>query len=138
MSVWAHWEETLSSCTENPWGELALLTEFVLGLEPDRFRLLRLRGDLPDLTSQQTDRLSELIQRRRSGIPVQYLVGRADFYGRSFSVREGVLIPRFDTEILIDTALKHLRDGDSILDLCAGSGCIGFTLGAELHLSKYL
>ena len=135
MSVWADLEEALSSCTENPSGELALLTEAVTGLEPERFRLLRLRGDLPELTPQQTDRLAALIQRRRSGIPVQYLVGRADFYGRSFSVREGVLIPRFDTEILIDTALKHLRDGDSILDLCAGSGCIGFTLGAELSLS---
>ena len=135
MSVWADLEESLSSCTENPSGELALLTEAVTGLEPERFRLLRLRGDLPDLTPQQTDRLAALIQRRRSGIPVQYLVGRADVYGRSFSVREGVLIPRFDTEILIDTALKHLRDGDSILDLCAGSGCIGFTLGAELRLS---
>ena len=135
MSVWADLEESLSSCTENPSGELALLTEAVSGLEPERFRLLRLRGDLPELTPQQTDRLAALIQRRRSGIPVQYLVGRADFYGRSFSVREGVLIPRFDTEILIDTALKHLRDGDSILDLCAGSGCIGFTLGAELSLS---
>lgn len=135
MSVWADLEEALSSCTENPSGELALLTEAVTGLEPERFRLLRLRGDLPDLTPQQTDRLAALIQRRRSGIPVQYLVGRADFYGRSFFVREGVLIPRFDTEILIDTALKYLRDGDSILDLCAGSGCIGFTLGAELRLS---
>ena len=60
MSVWADLEEALSSCTENPSGELALLTEAVTGLEPERFRLLRLRGDLPELTPQQTDRLAAL------------------------------------------------------------------------------
>ncbi len=62
---------------------------------------------------------------------MQYLLGSADFYGRTFAVAPGVLIPRFDTEILVDTALSFLKDGDAVLDLCAGTGCIGLTLGAE-------
>ena len=70
------------------------------------------------------------INSRASGIPVQYVIGSWDFYGESFFVGEGVLIPRPETELLVDFALEYLRDKKNpvILDLCAGSGCIGLTV----------
>lgn len=138
MSIWADLESRLSSVSKNPAGELSLLVESVLGVPSQRFRLLRLTGDLPPCSEEQKENLSRLIDRRCQGEPLQYLLGSADFYGRSFVVASGVLIPRFDTEILVDTALPLLQKGDRILDLCAGSGCIGLTLGLEKSLSVTL
>ena len=69
-----------------------------------------------------------LLERRGEHIPVQYLTGEAWFYGYPFRVNSHVLIPRQDTEILVEEALKLLNPGDHILDLCTGSGCILLTL----------
>ena len=76
------------------------------------------------------NRYFSLIERRLSGEPLQYLIGEWDFYGLTFSVGEGVLIPRADTELIVELALKLYKNSDSIkaLDLCAGSGCIGLAL----------
>jgi len=134
-SFWLELERRLSSVCPDPRQELSVLAESVLDLEPSRFRLLRLTGDLLEPGKEDSDRLCRLVARRCQGEPLQYLTGTADFYGRRFSVRPGVLIPRFDTEILIDTALPMLKEGDRILDLCAGTGCIGLTLGAEKNVS---
>jgi len=128
-------QQRLATVSSDPRRELALLAEYVLAIPPDRFLLLSLTGALPEPTAEQTERLTALTERRCGGEPLQYLLGQADFYGRSFLVRPGVLIPRFDTEILVDTALSFLEEGDSVLDLCAGTGCIGLTLGAERALS---
>lgn len=128
-------EAQLSSICPDPRRELSLLAEFAVGIPADRFLLLWLTDGLPDPSAEEEKNLCSLVDRRVSGEPLQYLLGTADFYGRSFAVRPGVLIPRFDTEILIDTALPLLRDGDRILDLCAGTGCIGLTLGAERNVS---
>lgn len=65
-----------------------------------------------------------LLQRRAEHIPVQYLIGEAWFYGHSFRVNRDVLIPRMDTEILVEEAVKRLEPGMRVLDLCTGSGCI--------------
>lgn len=68
-----------------------------------------------------------LVSRRMSGEPLQYILGEWDFYGITFSVGPGVLIPRQDTELLVDMALSLSKDMQSVelIDLCAGSGCIG-------------
>lgn len=70
--------------------------------------------------------------RRLSGEPLQYVLGEWEFYGLPFYVGVGVLIPRADTETLVEVALRFLKDrGGSkrkTLDLCAGSGCIGIAL----------
>lgn len=70
------------------------------------------------------------IEQRAAGVPVQYVIGSWDFYGESFFVGEGVLIPRPETEILVDFECDFLKDKTNpvVLDLCAGSGCIGLTV----------
>ncbi len=75
----------------------------------------------------------EWIRRRAKHIPLQHLTGVQEFMGLSFAVNEHVLIPRQDTEILVEEVLRHLHDGMSILDMCTGSGCILISL---LHYSN--
>ncbi len=92
-----------------------------------------LLGREAELDEGRRERLAELAARRLRHEPLQYLLGEWDFYGRTFAVGEGVLIPRADTETLVERALDFLkgRPAPTVLDLCAGTGCIGVTLAAE-------
>ncbi len=74
------------------------------------------------------------MERLKRGEPIQYVLGEAEFYGRKFRVCPDVLIPRPETEELVELALQRLqgRQGLRILDLCSGSGCISWTLEMEL------
>ena len=80
----------------------------------------------------QLSRLNDMLRRRVSGEPVQYILGCADFMGLKFRVDGRVLIPRQDTETLVEAALIALGGypAPQVLDLCAGSGCIGLSLGS--------
>ena len=69
-----------------------------------------------------------LVHRRAKHVPLQYITGKAYFMGHTFSVDESVLIPRFDTEVLVEEVGKLLTRGDTILDICTGSGCIAIAL----------
>lgn len=69
-----------------------------------------------------------LLEKRAAHNPLQYLTGHQDFMGLDFQVDERVLIPRQDTEILVEEVLRELHDGMRILDLCTGSGCILLSL----------
>ena len=78
-------------------------------------------------------RLEAMLARRCAGEPVQYILGSADFMGLKFQVSPGVLIPRQDTETLVEAALIALQgagDDPCLLDLCTGSGCIGLSLAS--------
>lgn len=73
-------------------------------------------------------RYEEAIGKRKTHIPLQHITGKQDFCGLTFQVNEHVLIPRQDTEILVEEALAHLQPGMHILDMCTGSGCILISL----------
>ncbi len=68
--------------------------------------------------------IAEPIRRRAEREPLQYIVGKVGFYRESYKVTKDCLIPREDTEILVDYAVKKIPDGESFIDLCTGSGCI--------------
>lgn len=71
--------------------------------------------------------IQQILRRRKQGEPLQYIFGKAPFMGLEFIVRPGVLIPRRDTEILVEHALPYCK-GRRVLDLCTGSGCIGISV----------
>ncbi len=78
------------------------------------------------------DGLDAIIEQLTAGRPVQYVIGTAEFLGQQFVVREGVLIPRPETEELVTWILREERQATSILDVGTGSGCIAATLAMEL------
>lgn len=90
---------------------------------------------VPAAVEQQVERLS---QRHLAGEPVAYLIGEWEFYGLPLDISESVLIPRPDTEVLVEQALFRLQNvaEPRILDLCAGSGCVGLALAKHLPGSR--
>ena len=93
-----------------------------------------------EIDSEKLFILKSWIKRRVSREPLQYITGKADFYGRSYFVNNKVLIPRPETEILIDAAIKNLfkKKNPFIIDIGTGSGCIGITLAIEIKKSNVL
>lgn len=81
------------------------------------------------------DKAIAMAQRRAAGEPIQYVIGSWSFMGRDYAVGKGVLIPRDDTEVVVDAALKLMKPlpSPTIVDLCAGSGIIAITLYKELN-----
>lgn len=106
-----------------------LLLEYVCGT--DRNTLLA-HGDR-EVTAEECERYLGLIAKRAAHVPLQHLTGGQDFMGLPFLVNKNVLVPRQDTEVLVEEVMKHLHDGMRILDLCTGSGCILLSL---LHYSN--
>ncbi|NRR32217.1 peptide chain release factor N(5)-glutamine methyltransferase [Oxalobacteraceae bacterium] len=80
------------------------------------------------LTEEEAQRLSALLARRLAGEPIAYIVGQREFFGLPFEVAPGVLIPRPDTELLVELALERLPPGGSVLDMGTGSGAIAVAL----------
>ena len=81
----------------------------------------------------------DIAQRRAMHEPLQYLLGKWEFYGLTMFVGEGVLIPRADTETLVDAVLSRMKDcaGQQIADLCTGSGCIALALAAHMPQTRF-
>ena len=85
------------------------------------------------LNEFQQNNFTAIIKQRLIRYPLQYIIGKWNFFGREFFVGPGVLIPRSDTETLIDVCLESISDCENprVLDLCAGTGCIGITIKGE-------
>jgi release factor glutamine methyltransferase len=88
---------------------------------------LILNGSRPLSEEQQTE-YEAMIAKRSQRIPLQHITGEQEFMGFTFQVNEHVLIPRQDTEILVEEALNMLKPGRKVLDMCTGSGCILLSL----------
>lgn len=86
------------------------------------------------------DKALQLAKRRSKGYPLQYLLGEWEFYGLKFKVGEGVLIPRPDTEVLVDEVIGFFgsenNSSPEIVDLCSGSGCIAISLKKNIPDAK--
>lgn len=95
----------------------------------DKLKLLT--EPMCEVSAEQAADFETLLERRISGEPLQYILGEWEFYGLPFKVGEGVLIPRQDTETLVELVLAQKLSGKRCADLCAGSGCIGITLAKE-------
>ena len=93
-----------------------------------------------EVSAEDEKTIRQLTERRSSGYPLQYLLGEWEFYGYPFRLSEDVLIPRPDTETLIENVLEICRRqgmrSPKIADLCSGSGCIAITLKKELPLAE--
>jgi release factor glutamine methyltransferase len=98
-------------------------------LSCDRVRLY-LDFDKP-IGDAELARFRDLVRRRADGEPTAYLTGRREFYGRSFAVDARVLVPRPETELVVEAALAALPEGGRALDLCTGSGIIAVSLALE-------
>lgn len=106
-----------------------LLLEFIC--HTDR-NALYAHGD-QEIEDEKMHDFLQLIEKRAVHIPLQHLTGEQNFMGLDFLVNEHVLIPRQDTEILVEEIMRDLHDGIRILDMCTGSGCILLSL---LHYSN--
>ena len=104
-----------------------MLMEEVFGIEKSYYFLHGTDKIDPDVQK----RYEEMIRDRAKRIPVQYLTGKAWFMGYEFLVNSSVLIPRFDTEVLVEETIKHIMPGCRLLDVCTGSGCILLSLLEE-------
>ena len=114
--------------------EAGSLLSFVLG--KDRTFLISHAED--DVSDDLLRRFQEGVERRAGGEPLQYITGVQDFFGREFRVTPDVLIPRPETELLVEAAIERVRDNAEpfICDVGTGSGCIAITLLCELRNAR--
>lgn len=124
------WKRLLEAGIEEAALDARLLLEYICGT--DRNTLL-VHGDR-EVSELEQQRYEADIARRSRHIPLQQITGSQEFMGLSFQVNEHVLVPRQDTEILVEEVLREQQDGMRVLDLCTGSGCILISL---LHYSNY-
>ena len=122
-------------------GEAQAIVRTVLDVEYGMTLTDIICGKVNELSSDEERNLEEIITRLQNGEPVQYVLGEADFAGRTFHVEPGVLIPRPETAELcqwIEEEVSSLDADDSkqLLDICTGSGCIAITLGLTLPNSE--
>jgi release factor glutamine methyltransferase len=91
-----------------------------------------LRGTEWALTDEEFHRANSLVERRKKGEPIAYIRGSQEFYGREFLISRDVLIPRPETELLVESLLKNIEPGATCIDVGTGSGCIAVTCLLEM------
>lgn len=121
--------EIISSQTEDAQFDAMCLIEKVFNIDRTQYYL---KSD-EEVTDEKYNELISSAVRRAAGDPLQYILGQWEFMGRTFFVGKGVLIPRPETEMIVEAALDFIKNKKNlvILDLCSGSGCIGISIAAE-------
>lgn len=110
--------------------ELLLL---VMGISRTQYLI----NSMDKIDSGKLAEYAELINKRAEHIPLQHITGIVNFYGREYKVNANVLIPRQDTEILVEEVMKLTNSESRVLDMCTGSGCIIISLAAAGHTAEY-
>ena len=121
---------------ENPRLEIEIFLQHIFG-----YKKIDLYINFEEeVTPKNLNRLREFIKRRVENEPIQYITGVSNFYGRDFYVNKNVLIPRPETEILVNVSIDYLssKKAPYIIDVGTGSGCIAITLAKELPSSKVI
>lgn len=108
---------------EDPREEAFLILEYALGAS-------RAKAMADPKKSYTSPTILEILEKRKEHIPLQHILGKWEFMGKEFFVSADCLIPRPDTEILVEKALALTKTGDKVIDLCTGSGCIGISLAS--------
>lgn len=124
--------ERLARQIRDFWRDQPLLRD--IALPETLIRLMSEKYGLPDYrlyperTTGRRDEIMTELARAAEGYPLAYLMGKTSFYREEYFVSEGVLIPRADTEILVEYAIGHIGEKTCFADLCCGSGCIGISV----------
>ncbi len=104
-------------------------------LKIDRAKLII--NDEVMLNEDSEQKIEDCLEDLKRFIPIQYIIGSAPFFGREFSVNNNVLIPRPETEELVEWIISENKEKDRVLDIGTGTGCIPITLNLELDLEAY-
>lgn len=125
--------EKLTGCSEGrPLYAVDLILAQTLGVA--KSMLITKYEDI--VSPQVCEKIISMVAQRAEGEPLSYILGEAEFYGRPFFVGKGVLIPRPETELLVEEILKYSADGAVFADWCVGSGCIGATMLLETRNTR--
>jgi release factor glutamine methyltransferase len=129
--------EFLKRCDiDNAAREAELILMHILGI--DKVKLYR---DAPELSSWKIRKIDKILERRAKREPLQYILGNVEFHGIKIRVGSGVLVPRPETELIVDEVIKTVENYNSkikILDLCTGSGCIALAIAKKIPDSYVL
>ena len=127
-----------ASKLDNPSLEVRIIIEKACGLPLDK----QIMNPSLDISPKMEKEAIEILDKRLSGYPMAYIIGEKEFYGHTFKVTPDVLIPRPDTEIIVQKAIEIAKEKGSdnlkILDLCTGSGAIGTSIAYELDNDVFL
>lgn len=118
--------DQLDIISENPVFEATEILIFALKIK--REEILYLQNQ--ELTNRQIRAIKKCFAKRKRGVPLQYILGEWEFYSLNFKVGKGVLIPRADSELLVDLALEEIdrNEKKTVFDFCSGSGAIGIAI----------
>ena len=119
---------------ESPQKEAELILSHIL--KKDRLYLIMNSSEVISKVNENI--FFQLLDRRVAGEPLEYITNRVSFYSEEFFIDKGALIPRPETELMIDEVLKYAKDGDSILEIGVGSGAVSIMLSKLLKNSKII